>query len=657
MTTTGAQGPLGEKPHPHKGRVKDGLAGGELVARLLDDTWDDPKGFFGWFCVLNHKTVAKRFMVTTLVFFVLGGLLAAAMRMQLSRPGNTLMGPDLYNQVFSMHGSTMMFLFAVPVMQAVGMYLVPLMVGARATAFPRMNAYAYWIFLFGGLMIYTAFFLNTGPEAGWFSYVPLAGPEYSAGKRSDFWAQMITFTEVSALLEAVVIICTIFKMRAPGMTLNRIPLYVWAMLVTAFTIMFAMPAVALASSMLIMDRLVATHFFNPGEGGDALLWQHLFWFFGHPEVYLIFMPALGFISAIIPTFARRPIFGYTAMVLSLVATGFLSFGLWVHHMFATNLPELGKTFFTAASLLIAIPTGTQIFCWIATLWTGRLNFKTPLLFVLGFFFILVIGGMTGLMLASVSLDAQVHDTYFVVAHLHYVLIGGAVFPLFGAFYYWFPKFVGRMMSERLGRWSFGLMFAGFNIAFFPMHMLGLQGMPRRVYTYPAEMGWGTLNFVSTVGAVTLAVGILLTLINAVRSARGGPVAAADPWGAGTLEWLAASPPRVANFEAIPVVHGRDPLWQPAPDGAPDHVSGLAADSREVLTTTVAEARPDSRMAFPEPSPWPFLAALATSAFFLGSIFTPWAVVWGSVLVAIALICWFWPSQKEASEELALEKRE
>jgi cytochrome c oxidase subunit I+III len=657
MTTTGGQGPLGEKPHPHKGRVKDGLAGGELVARLLDDTWDDPKGFFGWFCVLNHKTVAKRFMVTTLVFFVLGGLLAAAMRMQLSRPGNTLMGPDLYNQVFSMHGSTMMFLFAVPVMQAVGMYLVPLMVGARATAFPRMNAYAYWIFLFGGLMIYTAFFLNTGPEAGWFSYVPLAGPEYSAGKRSDFWAQMITFTEVSALLEAVVIICTIFKMRAPGMTLNRIPLYVWAMLVTAFTIMFAMPAVALASSMLIMDRLVATHFFNPGEGGDALLWQHLFWFFGHPEVYLIFMPALGFISAIIPTFARRPIFGYTAMVLSLVATGFLSFGLWVHHMFATNLPELGKTFFTAASLLIAIPTGTQIFCWIATLWTGRLNFKTPLLFVLGFFFILVIGGMTGLMLASVSLDAQVHDTYFVVAHLHYVLIGGAVFPLFGAFYYWFPKFVGRMMSERLGRWSFGLMFAGFNIAFFPMHMLGLQGMPRRVYTYPAEMGWGTLNFVSTVGAVTLAVGILLTLINAVRSARGGPVAAADPWGAGTLEWLAASPPRVANFEAIPVVHGRDPLWQPAPDGAPDHVSGLAADIREVLTTTVAEARPDSRMAFPEPSPWPFLAALATSAFFLGSIFTPWAVVWGSVLVAIALICWFWPSQNEASEELALEKRE
>ena len=417
-----------EQPHSQKGRIKDGLAGGAAVADLLDATWRDPPGLRGWICAVNHKAIGTRFLVTCLVFFALGGLLAAAMRMQLVRPGNTLMGPDLYNQVFSMHGSTMMFLFAVPVMQALAIYLVPLMIGARATAFPRLTAYSYWIFLFGGLTIYVAFLCNTGPEAGWFAYVPLSGPAYSAGKRSDFWAQMITFTEVSALLDAVIIICTVFKLRAPGMSLNRIPLYVWAMLVTAFMILFAMPAVALASSMLIMDRLVATHFFNPGEGGDVLLWQHLFWFFGHPEVYLIFLPGLGFLSAIVPTFARRPVFGYTAMVLSLIATGFLSFGLWVHHMFATNVPELGKTFFTAASLLIAIPTAVQIFCWIATLWTGRLNFKVPLLYALSFFFILVIGGMTGLMLASVSLDTQVHDSYFVVAHLHYVLLGGAVFP-------------------------------------------------------------------------------------------------------------------------------------------------------------------------------------------------------------------------------------
>jgi cytochrome c oxidase subunit I+III len=647
-------GPLGDKPHPHQGHTKDGPAGGELVARVLDDTWCDPRGFFGWFCAVNHKAIGRRFLVTCLVFFALGGLLAASMRLQLARPGNRLMGPDLYNQVFSMHGTTMMFLFAVPVMQAVAIYLVPLMVGARNTAFPRMTAFSYWIFLFGGVMIYTAFLFNSGPDAGWFSYPPLAGPAYSPGKRTDFWAQMITFTEVSALLDAIIIICTVFKMRAPGMALNRIPLYVWAMLVTAFMILFAMPAVALASSMMIMDRLVATHFYNPGEGGDVLLWQHLFWFFGHPEVYLIFLPGLGFMSAMIPTFARRPMFGYTAMVLSVIATGFLAFGLWVHHMFATNVPELGKTFFTAASMLIAIPTATQIFCWIATLWTGRLNFKVPLYFVLSFFVILVIGGLTGVMLASVSLDSQVHDTYFVVAHLHYVLLGGAVFPLFGALYYWYPKFTGRMMSERLGRWSFWLMFVGFNVTFFPMHWLGLKGMPRRVYTYAAEMGWGSMNLLATLGAITLVAGIFLTLVNAVRSARAGALAGRDPWGAGTLEWATESPPRPCNFPALPVVHGRDPLWQGVPAGAPAYVSGLGADVREVLLTTVAEARPDSRMLFPDSTPWPFLAAVATTIFFIGSIFTPWAVVWGTVLVAITLVVWFWPRRRYTAKALALE---
>jgi len=650
-----SQGPLGEQPDPRKGRTKDGLAGGEPVARLLDETWSDPRGFVGWFCAVNHKTIARRFLFTTFAFFIAGGLIAALMRLQLARPNSGLVGPDLYNQLFTMHGTTMMFLFAVPVMQAMAMYLVPLMIGARSVAFPRMNAYAYWIFLFGGLMIYLAFFLNSAGDAGWFAYPPLAGPEFSPGKRIDFWAQMITFTEISALLMAVVIIVTVFKLRAPGMTLNRIPLFVWAMLVTAFVIMFAMPSVALASSMLIMDRLIATHFYNPGEGGDALLWQHLFWFFGHPEVYLIFMPGLGFISAIIPTFARRPIFGYTAMVLSLIATAFMSFGLWVHHMYATNIPELGKSFFTAASILIAIPTAVQIFCWIATLWTGRLVLRTPMLYVLAFFVILVIGGMTGLMLASVSLDTQLHDSYFVVAHLHYVLIGGAVFPLFGALYYWFPKFSGRMMSERLGRWSFWVMFIGMNVAFFPMHISGLQGMPRRVYTYPKEMGWDNLNLLSTLGAVTFAVGILLTLVNAIRSARRGELAPADPWGGGTLEWAAASPPRNCNFEAIPVVHGRDPLWQPAPAGAPDHVRGLAADAREQLVTTLVDARPDNRMTFPEPTPWPFIAAVATTVMFVSSIFSPWAVVWGSILVAATLIAWFWPKQHEVTEDLALEK--
>ena len=620
----------------------------------LEETWREPAGLIGWLSAINHKTIGKRFVITAFGFFIAGGLLAAVMRMQLARPGNTLVGPDLYNQLFTMHGTTMMFLFAVPVMQAVSIYLVPLMIGSRSVAFPRLNVYAYWVYLFGGLMLYIAFALNIGPDAGWFSYVPLAGPDYSPGKRVDFWAQMITFTELSALVEAAVIITTIFKLRAPGMTLNRIPLFVWAMLVTAFMVMFAMPSVMLASTALILDRLVGTHFYNPAEGGDALLWQHLFWFFGHPEVYLIFIPGLGFISAIIPTFARRPIFGYSAMVLALIATSFLAFGLWVHHMFATNLPELGKSFFTAVSMMIAIPTAVQIFCWIATLATGKLNFKTPLLFVLAFFFILLLGGMTGLMLASVPLDLQLHDTYFVVAHLHYVLIGGAVFPLFGAIYYWFPKYTGRMMSEKLGRWNFWLFFIGFNVAFFPMHLLGLRGMPRRVYTYPDDMGWNTMNLIATIGAVMIATSVLLFVINVWRSRSHGALAGDNPWGGSTLEWATSSPPPAANFSAIPVVHGREPLWEPWPE--PTHVSGLATNQREMLVTTVLDAKPDNRVVFPAPTPWPFVAAVATTVLFVASIFTPWAVVWGALPVGVALTLWFWPKKTETAEHLALERQ-
>jgi heme/copper-type cytochrome/quinol oxidase subunit 1 len=375
-------------------------------------------------------------------------------------------------------------------------------------------------------------------------------------------------------------------------------------------------------------------------------------------VYFIFIPGLAFMSSIIPTFARRPLFGYPAMVLALVATAFLSFGLWVHHMFATQLPELGKSFFTAASMMIAIPTAIQIFCWIATLARGKLNWQTPLLFTAAFFFILVAGGLTGIMVAAVPLDYQLHDTYFVVAHLHYVLIGGAVFPLFGAFYYWFPKITGRLMSERLGRWQFSLFLVGFNVAFWPMHHLGVRGMPRRVYTYPDGMGWENLNLIATIGAVTIALSVLLFIVNAVMSHRNGTLAGENPWGAGTLEWATESPPPAYNFDNIPIVRARDPLWEVVPEPASEatHVAGLAEKTREVLITTVRDATPDHRLVFPEPTIWPFVSAVLVTAFFIGSIFTPWALVWAAIPIAFAVTAWFWPKGKEVHQALAIEKR-
>jgi cytochrome c oxidase subunit I len=623
------------------------LDGPELRARL-EKTWGSGRGLIAALSSVDHKIIGRRYLATAFVFLFLGGLSAAAMRLQLARPESQLVGPDLYNQLFTMHGMTMMFLFAVPVMDAAAVYLVPLMVGTRNIAFPRLNAFSYWVFLFGGLFLWASFLLNIGPDVGWFGYTPLSGPQFSPGKRADVWAQMITFTEVAALAVAVEIIVTVLKQRAPGMTLDRIPLFVWAMLVTSFIVIFAMPAVMVASTMLILDRLVGTHFFNPSEGGDSLLWQHLFWFFGHPEVYIIFLPAAGMVSAIVAAFARRPAFGYLPLVLSLIAVGFLSFGLWVHHMFTTGLPQLGASFFTANSMLIAIPNGIQIFCWLATLWSGRPLFRTPLLFVLGFFFIFVLGGLSGIMLASVPIDTQVHDTYFVVAHFHYVLIGGAVFPLLGAIYFWFPKITGRMMSERLGQWNFWLAFIGFNLAFFPMHILGLQGMPRRVYTYQPEMGWGTLNLLATIGAVILLLGFVLFLWNVVASNRSGAPAGDNPWDAGTLEWATSSPPPPQNFDRIPLVTSREPLW--AEREALPTVAGLAVNSRELIVGTVTEARPELRESSPDPSIWPLLAAIAVAGTFIGSIFTPYAVLWGSVPVAAALIGWFWPKGSPEDEK-------
>ena len=634
--------------HSGSTELRDDRIDGPELTRRLAVTWGTRRGLIGALSTVDHKIIGRRYIITAFFFLFLAGIAAIAMRLQLASPENRLMGPDFYNQLFTMHGTTMMFLFAVPVMEAFAVYLVPLMVGTRNIAFPRLNAFSYYVYVFGGLLIWVAFMLNVGADAGWFAYVPLSGPEFSPGKRSDIWAQMITFTEVSALAVAVEIVVTVLKQRAPGMTLDRIPLFVWSVFVTSFVIIFAMPAVMLASTFLILDRLLGTHIYNPAEGGDALLWQHLFWFFGHPEVYIIFLPATGMVSAIITTFSRRRTFGYIPLVLSLIATGFLSFGLWVHHMFTTGLPQLGASFFTASSMLIAIPNGIQIFCWIATLWDGRPVLRTPMLFVLGFFFIFVAGGLSGLMLASVPIDTQVHDTYFVVAHFHYVLIGGAVFPLLGAVYYWYPKIVGRMMSERLGRWHFWLAFVGFNVGFFPMHITGLMGMPRRVYTYLPEMGWGNLNLLSTTGTLVLFVSFVVFLWNVLSSTRHGPVAGPNPWDAGTLEWATPSPPPPQNFDRIPVVTNREPLWAER-DRLPV-ATGLSVENRELIVSTVSEARADLKEASPEPSIWPFLAAIATAASFIGSIFDAWAVIWGGMVVGVTLIAWFWPKGTKEDEE-------
>ena len=626
----------------------------ERERRELERTYHERGGLWGWICSTDHKSIGKRYIATAFIFFVLAGLNAAAMRMQLSRPENTFMGPDRYNQAFTVHGTAMMFLFAVPIMSAFGLYLLPLMLGTREIAYPRLNAFGYWTFLIGGLFLFYSFYMNTGPDTGWFAYVPLSGPEYATGKRVDVWLQVVTFTEIAGLVAAVEIIVTTFKQRAPGMSLNRIPLYVWSILVTSVMIVFAMPSVALASTaMLGMDRLVATHFFNRAEGGDPLLWQHLFWFFGHPEVYIMFIPGLGFISSIVETFTKRPIFGYPVMVLSLFLTGFVAFGLWVHHMFATPIPQLGRSFFTAASVLIALPTGAQIFCWIATIWAGRPRFTTAMLFAIGFMLVFIIGGVTGVMIASVPFDLQVHDTYFIVAHFHYVIIGGVVFPLFGACYLYYPKVVGRMMSETLGKWHFWLFFIGTNLTFFPMHLLGMDGMPRRVYTYLPEMGWGDLNMLASIGAAVIAVSIAIFAVNVIGSAFRGAIAGANPWGGPTFEWATTSPPPAWNFQHLPIAESREPLWNLA--GALPVAVGLRSDRREILVTSALDAVPDNRHEHPGPTYWPLVMAIGIGITFIGAVFTPWGYVAGFLFSMVAFAGWAWPRGGK-EDDIALNER-
>ncbi len=518
----------------------------------------ESRGWTSWLTTTDHKRIGIMYMVTTFVFFCLGGVEALMIRLQLGAPNNSLVTPTTYNQLFTMHGTTMIFLFVVPMMAGLANYFLPLMIGARDMAYPRLNALSYWLLLAGGLVFYASIFWNP-PEAGWTSAVPLANSLYSPSGGQDAWIYLIHLTGLSSILGAINFYATIANMRARGMSWGRLPLFVWAILTYSVLIVFAMPVIAAAVTMLLTDRHFGTHFFDPANGGSALLWQHLFWFFGHPEVYIMILPGFGLVSEILPVFARKPIFGYKAIAAATVAIAFLGFLTWAHHMFAAPVPEAILIFVMLSSFLIAVPTGVKVLNWIATLWRGTIEFKTPLLFCVGFIALFVIGGISGVFLAIFPVDWQLNETYFVVAHIHFVLMGGSVFTIFAAIYYWYPKVTGRLLSEGLGRLSFGLMFVGFLLTFLIQHVMGLDGMPRRVYEYSNVGHLALYNGISTGGSFILALGVVVTIVNVARSLKVGAVAGPDPWKANTLEWFTTSPPPANNFDVIPLVRSAEPM--------------------------------------------------------------------------------------------------
>ena len=618
----------------------------------LEDAWAAQPGLVGWIGQCNHKAVGRRFIGTAFVFFQLAGVFALLMRVQLAVPEAGFLGADTYNALFTMHGTVMMFMFVVPILEGFTIYLAPLMLGARDMPMPRLNAFGYWVYLFGGIFLFSSFAVGAVPDSGWFAYVPLTRSEFSPGLNTDFWLLGVTFVEISAIVAAIEIIVLIARSRAAGMSVTHMPVFAWSGLVTSLMILFAFPPLIAGSVMLELDRKVGTLFYDPAGGGDPFLWQHLFWFFGHPEVYIQLIPGLGMAAAVLTTATRRPLQHRTLVIASLVAIGILSFGLWVHHMFAGGIPVLAMSLFTAASFMITIPTGVIVFAFIATLWRGVHRWTAAALYAVGFIVIFVAGGITGVMVASVPFNWQVHDSYFVVGHFHYVLVGGSVFPVFAALHHWLPKITGHMLHEGLGKTSFWLFFVGFHVTFFPHHVLGLLGMPRRVYTYADGLGWTGGNLVSTVGAFVIAAGVLLFVVNVARSLRQGPAAGADPWGGGTLEWSVPSPPPNYNFAAVPIVSSAYPLWDPPTAAVPQDTPWrrrLAAPERAVresLSTTGLDARPEHVIELPGHSLWPILLAAALSLLLLGLLIDSLVLIpLGLLASASCLVGWLWPGRQ------------
>jgi len=611
----------------------------------LRAAWKTPEGWRYWSAV-NNSVVGQWYTAATLFFLIFGGLLALLMRAQLALPNNTLLGPEKYNQVFTLHGSVMMFLFALPIFEAVSILFLPQMLGARELPFPRLSAFGFWAFAIGGIFLCLSIFFNSAPNGGWFMYPPLTS-KFEPGIGADMWLLGFSFIEVSAIAASVELIVGVLKCRPPGMRINLIPLYGWYVLVAAVMVLFAFPPLIVGSLMLELERAFDWPFFRPSGGGDPLLWQHLFWLFGHPEVYIIFLPSVALVAMIIPTFARTPIVGYSWIVLSAIGTGFLSFGLWVHHMFTTGLPNITLALFSAASQAVAIPTGVQIFCFIGTLLVGRVQRSLPMLWIFGGLATFVMGGLTGVMVAVATFNFQAHDTHFVVAHLHSVLIGGTVFPFAAAVYYYYPLINGKHLSERLGRISFWLLFTGFSITFLPMHLTGLKGMPRRVYTYPAGVGLDGLNLVSSIGAVILAAGFAVLLWDIFRPKGRQPLSERNPWNAGTLEWLQEMPGEAWGVRSIPEIDSRYPLWEQPDfvrhvDEGRFYLPDAEEGKREMMITSVIDARPVQCLRIPGNTFVTLLAAIFTGGIFIFPTFKMWwPMAVSTVLALVTIIKWLW----------------